>query len=96
MTLVFKTSKYLRYTLYPDLPSVREKNSYKYSTFSFIILVGELNNIDFNFDPRYMIPQVRTNQPTSSSPYNPLPSNEKFVFLLINLIKCFCLVQDIH
>ncbi len=49
----------------------------------FLILVSELNSIEFNFDPRYMIPQVRSNptQSSSSSHYNPLPSNEQFVFL---------------
>jgi len=44
----------------------------------FFVLVGELNSVEFNFDPRYMIPQVRSNQ-NQSSHYNPLTSNEKFV-----------------
>ncbi len=43
-----------------------------------LFLVGDLNSIEFNFDPRCMIPQVRTNPPQSSH-YNPLISNDKFV-----------------
>ncbi|CAF1414702.1 unnamed protein product [Adineta steineri] len=48
--------------------------------------VGELNSIEFNFDPRYMIQQVRTNpsQSTPSSHYNPLASTDSSRYLLEN------------
>ncbi|CAF4666415.1 unnamed protein product, partial [Rotaria sp. Silwood2] len=47
---------------------------------------GELRNIEFNFDPRYMVQQVRSNQPqsTTNSRYNPLPTSESSRFPLEN------------
>jgi hypothetical protein len=52
------------------------------------LLAGELNNIDYNYDPRYLIESVRGNQsqttPTSSSSrYAP---NERFKVFFKNLV----------
>jgi hypothetical protein len=62
-------------------------------------LAGEINSIDYNYDPRYLIEPVRGNQsqttPTpSSSHYAPLTTNERFLFLLEILLFIFNLVND--
>ncbi|CAF3608767.1 unnamed protein product [Rotaria sordida] len=48
--------------------------------------VGELRNIEFNFDPRYMVQQIRPNQSqsTTTSHYNPLAPTESSRFSLEN------------
>ncbi|UJR34926.1 hypothetical protein I4U23_027703 [Adineta vaga] len=48
--------------------------------------VGELNSIEFNFDPRFMIQHLRSNQSqsTPSSHYNPLTSTESSRYSLDN------------
>ncbi|CAF2112353.1 unnamed protein product [Rotaria magnacalcarata] len=51
--------------------------------------VGDLRNLDFNFDPRYMIPQVRQDpsQSTTTSHYNPLASTENSRYLTENYLN---------
>ncbi len=61
-----------------------------------MFLAGEINNIDYNYDPRYMIDPIRRNQsqatPTSSSHYAPYtlenyPTNTSSRSGGVNLIR---------
>ncbi|CAF1007721.1 unnamed protein product [Adineta ricciae] len=71
---------------YKLLKPTARQSSIELSSSLPIPRVGELNSIEFNFDPRYMIQPVRSNQSqsTSSSHFNPLPSSESSRYSLEN------------
>ncbi len=52
----------------------------------FFFIGGEINSIEYNYDPRYLIEPVRENQ----SHYAPITTNEKYIsfFCLFLLIIC--------
>jgi len=52
----------------------------------YFLLAGELNNIDYNYDPRYLIESVRGNQSQTTPTSSHYAPNERFKVFFENLV----------